>query len=296
MFNLYIKKRHGFLLFLVAILVFAGCQDKAVPESTAISILDPANDPKPNSTSQISEKIPDEVTQEFAQMILSKYRPENATKMPDLSGNISDIRITLVPREYIPPTSGNATVDHMLKNTTYLQIYYGYQKDGQWYDIPCENYDLKQIFDFTKHGTGFEAAGKSHIVKIGQYLLVCVQYSSGDYSQADLSCEFIDNLGSKPIQYFEEYYTAPRNLTELTESQKIDYGKSYGYLKENLAAIPGDGQPLYIASSAFDLHYYLVLDYASLPKDYELLVIFWHGDSNHYRRLTYNDIVALIEE
>lgn len=234
--------------------------------------------------SQITETIPNPVTKEFSLAILDKYRPEDAARYPDFSGEITDIRFSVAPREYVGQSTGIEFVDSQYRNKTLLQVYYGYQTNGQWYDIPCENYDLKGIFDLFHDYTGFEAAGDSHIVKIGPYLVICVQHSSADTPQWATFCTFHDNLDSQAVQYFSDYYTTSADTA------------GYGYFKEDPSFMETGHVVDYSARSTFDMYYFLILDYETLPKDYELTVTFWEGLGNDCQTLDYDDIITLLEE
>lgn len=295
MFNKYIS----FALLLSLLMMLSGCQKQ--DNNLQHSYLEPQSE-APTFTSQITEEIPDVVSKEFSRMILEKYRPENATARPDFSGEITDLRFNVVHREYVSKTTGIALLDNSLKDRTFLQIYYGYEMDGQWYDIPCENYKLKGIFDLLHTPTGYEAAGESHIVKIGPYLVICVQHNSGNYPQSKTYCKFKDTLGSKAVQCFSAYYS-PRKGMDVNPEEGFtlptDYDNSdalprYGYFKENAATI-GSGNSKYSASSSFDLYYFLVLEYDSIPKDYKLEVFYFTDGLDYMDILTYEDIIARIE-
>ena len=118
---------------------------------------------------------------------LKNSRPDYAEQFPDFDGEITDVRVTVIPREYSPADARGSSAQKQFSGFEFLQICYGYQKDGVWYDIPCENYELVTIFNPIDWETkelridyGYEAAGKNHIVRIGPYLLVSIsEYWSG---------------------------------------------------------------------------------------------------------------------
>ena len=235
--------------------------------------------------SQITETIPERVTWEFTQTILDKYRPKEATIMPDSTAAIDDIRILVKPREHVPQTTGIASFDDRLRNTTFLQIYYGYYSAGQWFDIPCENFELKGIFNMFHNYTGYDAAGESHIVRIGPYLLICIRHYSAETPRWATHCTIKDTLGSTVSRPFDDYYTQ-------TSRDSTTHG--YGYLKEDVSSLSLDGEVDYVARDAFDQYYYVILDYENLPSDYSLTVTYWEGLGNACQTLTYAEIVELI--
>lgn len=63
-------------------------------------------------TIQIGESDPIEIA-------LDQSRPSVATQVPEVSGTITDVRITAVERQF------KDTIDEEYPNCTYLQIYYG---------------------------------------------------------------------------------------------------------------------------------------------------------------------------
>ena len=122
------KTKHSvFIVLLSLLMLFSGCQQqKTIKHFT----FQESQSPAPTFTSQITEEIPDTISKEFSRMILEKYRPENATAKPDFSGEITDLRFTVVHREHLPATGESELIDDLLQNLTYLQIYYGYLMDG----------------------------------------------------------------------------------------------------------------------------------------------------------------------
>lgn len=240
----------------------------------------------PQFTAQITENIPAHVTLDFTQEILNKYRPVEAISSPDFSSIIQDIRVSVKPREHVPQTTGIAAIDNRLRNQTFLQIYYGYYSDNQWHDMPCENYELKGIFNSFHDYTGYDAAGDSHIVKIGPYLLICIKHYSMKAPQWATFCTIKDTLGSEVSRPFDDYYT---------KAGRDPNTHGYGYFKEDISSLSLDGIVNYLARDTFEQYYYVLLDYDTLPNDYELTVTYWEGLGSVYQTLTYDDIASLIE-
>lgn len=216
---------------------------------------------------------------------LNVGRPETATLLPDFTGEITDLRITAVPRNFEVDT--NLWGAKYFEDIILLQIYYGYQSDGVWYDIPCENYDLKGIF-YDSDYTGFDAGNKCHLVQIGPYVLICYIY---DFYQQNYICELYDNLGSEVLQPFTEYYT-PFEPEE---------GKQrYGYIKEVRESIISGDELEYEGNGTFRHFSFLILDLDSLLEDYEVYVVKYAADNPDDREmihtLTIDEIRGLLGE
>lgn len=163
---------------------------------------------------------------------------------------------------------------------TLLRIYYGFCRDDEWHIQPSEEYDLKSIFA-PKQTTGYNAAGRSHLVKIGPYLLICVaNLSYDDDPETTISCEITDTLGSIVEEPFSEYSTASITNTD---------GQQYGYVKK-------EGMSNIYVEHFFRHYYFLILDYAALPDDYVLECKFISTKGTTSKTLTYDDIVRLIEQ
>lgn len=131
--------------------------------------------------------------------------------------------------------------------------------------------------------SGYDAAGDSHIVKIGPYLLVAL--SANTYEYYDVYGEVEDTLNSE-VQEISEYFT-PTNF---------DYshsGERYVHFRENIRTLDTDDYE-YSMSNCVNKWYFVVLDYDKLPENYELKYTI-HEDANGDDRikefvLTYEDI------
>ena len=207
---------------------------------------------------------------------LNASRPAEATKFPDIKADISDIRVSVIKRDVQFTGDGFRDIDIM-------QIYYGYLVDGQWHDFPCENYELCGILsnDYKK---GYDAAGNSNIVKIGPYLLIAVALPGLD-NYFNRYNEISDTLGSE-IHSITEYYTA------LNSEQNV-IGAKCGYLKENIRLLNTDDFE-FISYNTFHKWYYTVIEYDSLPTNYEMKIV-THTDKDGVDEvdvsiLTYQDI------
>lgn len=180
-------------------------------------------------------------------------RPPEATQWPEFTDEITDIRLSVVERdiEFDPDRSSP------FKNQTHLQIFYGYQMNGEWYDIPSENYELKGILQY-EGLSGYDAACNDHLVQIGHYVLMCFVYEG---AREDVVYHLSDSSGTEIQEPFAEYYT---NYFHDTNEP------SYGFFREKLdPAYPDKALDLQ-ALNIFGRRYYLLLDLNSLPDDYEL--------------------------
>lgn len=196
---------------------------------------------------------------------LDRSRPENAGLLPDLSGNISDIRMTILDREYDAPS-----FETDFQNLSMMQIWYGYNANGIWYDYPSENYDLIGILEF-KDCIGWKAALGSHMVKIGPYLLVniCVQ----NHPQKD--CKITDTLNSPLQEPFAQYNTYHYYYDEDGQKHTYldDHSHGYGSIAENPNRRSANSDEIaYNMRCEFVRRFYLILDYESIPDDYVLTV------------------------
>ena len=195
--------------------------------------------------------------------LVEEARPENAEVLPDLERDISEIRMTILEREYIP-----SKYNEPYHNLSMMQIWYGYYSEGVWYDHPCENYDLIGLFEY-REWKGWEAGIGSHLVKIGKYLLinVCVQVDPTE------EYNVYDTLGTQIQEPFAQYNTYYSYVDENRQMRFYmeDHSHGYGYVAENPAWYSDpDVREKCFTRNEFPHRLYLVLDYESIPDDYEL--------------------------
>lgn len=182
---------------------------------------------------------------------LDQSRPAAATEVPDLTGDITDVRITAVERDF------KEVIDPDYPNCTYLQIYYGYKKDGIWHDFPSENYQLKGTF--SKWSViGYEVAGREHVVQIGPFLIFSARET---YALPGTEPMLFDTLGTEVIKPFEEYYT-PEDLPA--------DAPRYGYMKEDFQSVLSGDHINYTIYKDMGHFYYLIVNMNNLPEDYEV--------------------------
>lgn len=132
------------------------------------------------------------------------------------------------------------------------------------------------------------AATQSHLVKIGPYILISIMV--GAIPSAE--CTISDTLGTEVQEPFVEYYTYYVYMENgETHYYMDDHTHGYGYMAESRESIL-DGDPLQEALTDFPKRYYLLVEYASLPDNYELHV------KTHFDEysLTKADICELIGE
>jgi hypothetical protein len=208
---------------------------------------------------------------------VERNRPAESYLTPDFSGTITDVRITAVERETNATSFMPGDKDSPFYRTTCVQIYYGYQKDGEWVDIPSENYDLRAI---RKRYTGYEAANWEHIVRIGPYLLIS---AAANAESGLVSIELTDTLGTEATPMFEEYFT------------RVGHGPqegSYSYLVEDYQNLDENVK----VWCDFDLHSYIILEMDSIPEDYVLTSKQECGSQILEWTLDYETIMRLLAE
>lgn len=199
---------------------------------------------------------------EIAAASLDRSRPENAELLPEFTGEISDIRMTILDREYDAPS-----FEEDFQNLSMMQIWYGYCSNGIWYDYPSENYNLVGILEYESN-IGWKAALGSHMAKIGPYLLIniCVQ----DHPLKE--CKISDTLNSQLQEPFAEYNTYHYYYDEDGQKHSYldDHSHGYGSVAENPNRSVDSEQSAYYMRCEFMRRFYLILDYESIPDDYEL--------------------------
>lgn len=207
-------------------------------------------------------------------------RTPAATQVPAFTGEVTQLRFSVVPRSFYyfrQSAELREKVYNLAKDCQLLQIYYGYEMDGVWYDIPSENFDLKGIF-LNEGTTGAEAAAGSHIVEIGQYILICVfaqDFPNITYEQGDV----YDSLGTEFQMPFLEYHcygTMDRPIVP------------YGYCAEVTHNFLFFSIPEMYCSSGFEERLYFILEKDSIPDDYVLT-------SGWAHKLTAEDIWRILE-
>lgn len=169
-------------------------------------------------------------------------RPATATDLPEYDGEVTDVRITSIPR----------TMEVFESGSEYIQILYGYEIDGQWTDIPMENYPFYCLED---GGTQcpFGDTLYSHIVKIDSFVLICITTPYG------LQAPY-DSIGTEPLEPFREF----------AEKENASGGNTYGILTEDRTKASSWFKVGYSSMSFSRNRHYFILDLESLPEDYEL--------------------------
>lgn len=212
---------------------------------------------------------------------LNENRPAESWLTPDFSGTVTDVRITAVERETNASSLLPGEKESPFYGTTCVQIYYGYQMDGEWFDMPCENYDLRAI---RKNASGYEAANREHILRIGPYLLISV---GANAETGPVSVELSDTLGTQSFTMFEEYFT------------RLSHGPqegSYSLLIEDYRSFD---DPEHIEATVvcdFDLYAYMLLEFDSITEDYVLSVKQECGAEIQEWTLDYETMMALLAD
>ena len=200
-----------------------------------------------------------------------KNRPETATYKPDVSADITGVNFKLIERE--------CRVDDILLGKTALQMMYGYCKDGVWTYVPCENYDLIGIFE-NEGEFGYDAAKGSHIVKIGDYLLIS---ASIGYNQSEVRAVVNDTRDSQIVTMHEYLGTSLEEFVYLKEKGLLIGTKEYDFE----------------ASMPFLNKRYCLVDMTDLSEDYKFTVRIYHAQDGEEsllkeQTLTYDEIQRLL--
>ena len=203
--------------------------------------------------------------------------PPVATAVPDFSEEITDIRISAATCEKYELDFSHSK---NFRNLTILQILYGYYSDGEWHDVPAENYDYVGILNGS---SGMGGSSDSHIVKIGPYILVCYEAAS---MASNFETTITDTIGSKVLEPFSEYYTPYSNYPT----------SGYGILTVDPNSILNGDKLEFTARNTFGKFYYVILEIESLPEDYEMLITttYESGSQKQYM-LTMQDIRSIFD-
>ena len=154
---------------------------------------------------------------ETVNAILDASRPAEAYQFPDLSGEITDVRVTVREREIDLSFRG-------LEGHKAYDIFYGYYSNGQWYDYPCTNFELKELQDTDIWGpyddsayNSYDVCYDAHIVEIGPYYLIAlpIHVSLSNMRLYDVSVQ--DTLNSKSL-IITEYYTPTNDSNDWTQN------------------------------------------------------------------------------
>lgn len=274
-----IMMRFFAVLLVMAILsIFSGCSIDELAANLVKGVID-----------HVFEYGPEEAAEdEKAFQSLERTRMENGREIPDPPADVSDIRMTILDREY-----ETVSLFDDKQVLSMMQICYGYYADGMWHDYPSENYNLIGIF---KHADemGWEAGKGSHMVKIGTYLLICVCLQDDPLEQHVIT----DSLNSQVKEPFAQYRTYCDYYD--AEGQQHYYSENhesgYGYIAEN-PHYGKEGEEIRLHERMeFPARYYIILDYTTLADDYELnvSVIEWDDQISEDYKLTGKEIKDLI--
>lgn len=180
-----------------------------------------------------------------------------------------------------------------LQNQELVQITYGFYSQGQWYDFPCEYYDLVSIFNPRDVETkeyvikyGADTAYTNHMVKIGPYILISIDITD----DADELENWIitDSLGSEPQLMFSENY-----VTRNTDNPYIPKD-GYALCISKSKGPYSQGEDDYLISNVFHMRYYVILEYAALPEDYVFTLTRRFESRDVTYTLRYDHIVDLV--
>ena len=187
-------------------------------------------------------------------LLLTLERPAGAKQLPDFSGEVTEVRVTGVKRTRIVDAE---PMSSSLNGSQAIQIYYGYKMDGEWHDLPCENYDL---INFSGAHTGYDAAGWNHIVQIGPFLLISIEGSIIDTGPV-----LYDTLGTVPVMPFAEYREDSADPFDGYEN-----GFNYCYFRERYGHFNTFSSEDQQFSAPFFPRYYMIVPLDQITDEYVL--------------------------
>lgn len=202
-------------------------------------------------------------------ILINLTRPEESYLRPNVPESIDDIRITVVDRKI--PAKAFWGDDFNFDGDVY-QIYYGYLSDGQWVDLPHENYNLYNL-EFIH---SYSVASENHIVRLGNYIIIAI----AEYD--DFTNKVKDNLNS---EIFEITQYHPTNSDT----------PSYLFCEHALEL--GTNEYRRTMSLVFPKWYYVILESSHIPEDYVLTISSYDKGDNSLAEeyaYTYDDIMEAL--
>lgn len=214
---------------------------------------------------------------EMVNGILDASRPAEAYQFPDLSGEITDVRVTVRERE----------VDTYLLNgkrdIPVYDIFYGYLSNGEWCDFPSGNYELKPIT--VSSADTWEVCTLPHVTEIGSYILFAYPVGEGCYSSNLPEVTLSDTLNSEVLA-FKDYYILQKGTGNDAEQNLhfLEDMRLYGTEEYRARLRP------------FAQWYFILLKKEMLTDDYQINVIENWEESWHDQQyiFTYDEIMGAL--
>ncbi len=234
----FLKRSFTVLLILIVMVSTFGCETLPGKNSTGrdklpgFSILD-----RPDTTITIVESTfePDYEGRPTYEEIYAKTglpdvacllssRPWEAYNVPGSLNKATSIRISFITRDI----DGSLFFEDcplftnkQKKNAKFCQLYYGYCIDGEWYDMPAENYDIKGI----DYNSGYNDVDGPHLVVFGDYALIALPVGDDENETATV----VDTLGSKVVCFDDyakraDHFTGDETILHITEDIEVKDG------------------------------------------------------------------------
>ena len=211
----------------------------------------------------------------FPNVRVLREQIRTARDLPVYNGEVTDVRVTYLPR----------TQKVLYPDKSFIQILYGYEIDGVWTDIPAENYPFYCLYKDGGTQCSFRHSSRSHIVRIGDYALICIEAPYGAPPP-------YDTIGTTPMEPFREFTEKNRNIDPNPYFILMEDRTHWPvwYLEECIRA-------------GLVVRYYLILDLKTLPDDYELHYVMRTNDevtlysgNNMEHIITKSELMGFLEE
>ena len=220
----------------------------------------------PVESSQVSESTGEESVDP------SEFFPENMS--------VNDFVVRVVENEELKQPDSD---------TKYLEVVYGYKETSQTRRfIGVEMLDLRSVA--TKGNVGRDAAGESHIVMLGDCLLIAIAV----YDMKDGCAYVVKDSTNSGVMTDNRFYTH-------TNPDKANEGNNYGQAFQLSAEVDENGNSDFVLTYGYPVWHYIVKKYRSIPENYVLTVTekLYENDKvvseNVTFTLTYQDIQEALE-
>ncbi len=232
---------------------------------------DYANIPPESSQVNDSSNISDNSSEESIDP--SEFFPEDMTP-DDFVVRNSEIKLTNGPDS----------------DTVFFSILYGYKPTRQTRSfISIDKLDLRSIEN--KGKTGKDAARDSHLVMLGDCLLIAIAV----YDMEENTAYVVeDSTNTSSHMTDDRYYTH-------TDPEKANEGTNYGQAVQESYEVDEKGDSKFTATYGYPVWHYIVKEYDSIPEDYVLTLTekLYENDEVVSEKvtltLTYKDIQEALE-
>ena len=191
------------------------------------------------------------------------------------------------PNEFVITVRDAKIFNSPDENTAYLEMYYGYKPTSQTRKyIESSKLDLRSIENEGK--TGKDAATESHVVMLGDCLLIAIAV----YDMEENTAYVVKDSAGSPVMTDDRYYTH----TNINYSDESNNGQAImipDYLDES-------GHQMFTLSYGYPVWHFVCKEYNNLTEDYVLTLTekLYDGDEVVSEEvtltLTYKDIQELL--